>query len=517
MANIFSSVSDYLSGGGNTNAQALFSNALNRVQSVATPDLAGLAEQIKQEMLAGQITPAQYQATLQQVIGKMDAAGIDTTALQADSGMNNVNTDAATLGAARSQLDQLDKLGKNNGLSDADRAQFASIISQNDADARGQTQGTLDTLASQGQGGASGAALLARLTGGQSAANRNAAAGATVAQSAQARALDALKTALSGNTTLNSQLYGQDAAKAQAQDAINQFNANTKNSVAQFNASQQQSANQTNFQAAQAAEAARALAQNQASQYNATNQQDAAKTNQAVRNTASQLPYQAAQDQFNDTLAREGLAAGAAARAGSNAQSQANNTAQGAGQLISQGINGLTGLASGVKSLFGGNDASNALTGFSNVGTYGLGNSIPETAASYGSGVAGYPGGAPTGWDGGLFSGIGDTLSGWGSSIGDTIGSIFSDEDLKTGKREMSDDEVDKLMGEITAYKYRYKGDKSNPEQSGVMAQDLQKTMKDSVIDTPAGKMVQGPEMMSKALAILANNNERLRKLEGKN
>jgi hypothetical protein len=513
MANIFSSVSDYLSGGGNTNAQALFSNALNRVQNVATPDLPALADQIKQAMLAGQITPAQYQATLQQVIGKMDAAGMDTTALQADSGMNNVDTDAATLGAARGQLEQLDQLGKNNGLSDADRAQFASIIAQNDADARGQTQGTLDTLASQGQGGASGAALLARLTGGQSAANRNAAAGATVAQSAQARALDALKSALAGNTSLNQQLYSQDAAKAQAQDAVNQFNTSTKNSVAQFNATQQQAANQANFQAAQAAEAARALAQNQAAQYNATNQQDAAKANMAQQNTANALPYQAAQDNFTNTLNRENAAANAAARAGSNAQGQANNTAQGAGQLISQGINGITGLVNGAKNLFGSGDS---LTGISNVGTYGLGNSIPESAASYGSGVPGYPGGAPTGWDGGFFSGVGDTLSGWGSSIGDAIGGLFSDEDLKTGKRQMTDDEVDKLMGEITAYKYRYKGPKSNPEQSGVMAQDLQKTMKDSVIDTPAGKMVQGPEMMSKALAILANNNERLRKLEGK-
>jgi hypothetical protein len=71
-------------------------------------------------------------------------------------------------------------------------------------------------------------------------------------------------------------------------------------------------------------------------------------------------------------------------------------------------------------------------------------------------------------------------------------------------------------MAHMTAYKYRYKGPKTNPDQVGVMAQDMETGMPESVIDTPAGKMVQKPEALSQALAVLANQHERIRKLEGK-
>mgnify|MGYP000443918862 CR=1 FL=1 len=70
-------------------------------------------------------------------------------------------------------------------------------------------------------------------------------------------------------------------------------------------------------------------------------------------------------------------------------------------------------------------------------------------------------------------------------------------------------------MGEMTAYKYRYKGPQTNPTQVGVMAQDLGK-FGDSVVDTPAGKFVQKPEALGQALAVLANQHQRIMKLEGK-
>ena len=38
----------------------------------------------------------------------------------------------------------------------------------------------------------------------------------------------------------------------------------------------------------------------------------------------------------------------------------------------------------------------------------------------------------------------------------------------------------------------------------------------DSVIDTPAGKMIQKPEAMNMALAALANQHQRIKKLENK-
>jgi hypothetical protein len=47
------------------------------------------------------------------------------------------------------------------------------------------------------------------------------------------------------------------------------------------------------------------------------------------------------------------------------------------------------------------------------------------------------------------------------------------------------------------------------------MAQDMEKGM-GSVVNTPAGKMVQGTPALGKALAVLSNQHERLLKLEGK-
>jgi hypothetical protein len=96
----------------------------------------------------------------------------------------------------------------------------------------------------------------------------------------------------------------------------------------------------------------------------------------------------------------------------------------------------------------------------------------------------------------------------------DTIGGWFSDERLKTDKQQLSDADIDKMMAGLTGYKYRYKGDKSNPGQVGVMAQDVEKGMGDSVINTPAGKMLQGPQLMGHALSILANQHDRLLDLE---
>jgi GTPase involved in cell partitioning and DNA repair len=79
----------------------------------------------------------------------------------------------------------------------------------------------------------------------------------------------------------------------------------------------------------------------------------------------------------------------------------------------------------------------------------------------------------------------------------------------------MTDDEVQDLMDSLTAYRYKYKG-KNNPNQIGVMAQDLERGGSNAVVDTPAGKMVQKPEMMQEVLAMLAHTNKRLMKLEGK-
>jgi len=105
-------------------------------------------------------------------------------------------------------------------------------------------------------------------------------------------------------------------------------------------------------------------------------------------------------------------------------------------------------------------------------------------------------------------------MPGIGTVIGGIAGKLFSDEDLKTDKKALSDTEVDDMMARLTGYKYRYKGN-GNQQQAGVMAQDAEKGMPNSVVDTPAGKMIQKPEMLSNVLAILANQHDRIKRMEG--
>lgn len=110
--------------------------------------------------------------------------------------------------------------------------------------------------------------------------------------------------------------------------------------------------------------------------------------------------------------------------------------------------------------------------------------------------------------------------SDWGqsalTSVADTVSGWFSDENLKEDKTELTSDEVDDLLDNLTGFSYRYKGSKE--PGVGVMAQDLEKTpIEDNVVDTPKGKMVVNDDSMSSAmLAALANINDRVKYLEGK-
>jgi len=106
--------------------------------------------------------------------------------------------------------------------------------------------------------------------------------------------------------------------------------------------------------------------------------------------------------------------------------------------------------------------------------------------------------------------------TGIGESIVNGVTDWFSDENLKKDTTELTDEQVNDLLDNLTGYSYRYKG--SDKPGVGVMAQDLENTpLADKVVDTPKGKMVTGDaEMMSAMLAALANINNRVNNMENK-
>jgi hypothetical protein len=527
MPNIFSGLSNFLSGGALGDAQDFLTNAGKSLAEMSVPDLMALIPELQLQVQQGTMTPAQYQAAMAQVQGHMEPAQFQA-ALQEASNMTGVQSDQSTIQGARTALGQLDTIGKNKGLTDADRAQFDTVMNQANANAAQQRAGQLQQLQMQGNAG-TGAELAARLAGTQSTANSNAAAGANLAQSAQARALAAIQAGLTGNTNLNQQLFGQEAQKASAQDVINQFNAQAKNAVSAANAQAQQAANLANFNTANTVNQQNAAATNTAAAQNASNTQAAnalnfntaneiAGKNVGIKNTQLMMPLQTAQQSFTNLLDKNKAAAAAQLKAGENlatlGAAQAKDTT---GQLdwLGNQINGSGGAGGLVKTV---------VNGVEKVGKFLNGVFTPATAAEVSNIVdwASIPNagaGVTTAADafGSAFNGTGPL-----ENLGDTATDSgwldwLSDKNLKTDKKKLTDKEVDEMMATMSGYKYRYKGDKKNPMQAGILAQDMEKGMPDSVVNTPAGKMVQKPEAMSKALAVIANQHQRILKLEGKN
>lgn len=102
-------------------------------------------------------------------------------------------------------------------------------------------------------------------------------------------------------------------------------------------------------------------------------------------------------------------------------------------------------------------------------------------------------------------------------NIWDIGKTIFSDPKTKENKKELSDDEVDNIIGKLTGYKFNYKDQSSNPgTQVGVMTTDIKKTpMKGDVVNTDQGEiLVDNGNTDGMKLAILANIANRVKKLE---
>jgi Chaperone of endosialidase len=516
-----SALSPYLSnlatGGYLKKTADMLTGAGDRVRGIGRPDLLSVIPQLQQQVQQGTMTPAQYQASLAQIQGTMTPAQYQAalasvqgnmTPAQAeasqmeDSLMRGVNTDQQSLAGVRRNLTGLEDIAANKGLTEADRAQFAAIINQANAAEAQKRAAQIQQLQMQGNAG-TGAELAARLSGSQQTANANALAGANIAQSAQARALQALQEGVTGNQALNTSLFSQDTAKAQAQDAVNQFNAQARNAVAQANAQLAQQARLAEFNTANQMALANQAAANQAGQYNAGNQQA---SNLANYNTGNQFALQNAQalnqaGQYNagnqqaSNLANFNMANTIGAK---NTDIRNENLKMPYQATQANWTNALDQAKAGAGADIG---AGSAMASLIN----------PQINRANDQGAAAAKTTQPAPSSGGSSAKTSD----WLKLAGNVIGAIWSDEDTKTDKQKLSDAEVDQMMGDLTGYKYRYKGD-NNPQVNGVMAQDVEKGMPNSVVDTPAGKMIQKPEMMSNILAILANQHDRLLNVEGK-
>ena len=173
----------------------------------------------------------------------------------------------------------------------------------------------------------------------------------------------------------------------------------------------------------------------------------------------------------------------------------------------STGINAL-GQQSNIASMQGGNMANLAMTS-GNVAARGTASQTSVLGAGLSAG-------------GGLGMSFMNAPS--NSVMGGMASSFFSDERLKYGVDDITDEEVDEFLSALAPKSYEYTEeaiDKGAPtgRKSGVMAQDMQKSKlgKQLVKETPEGDLKVDSNMaLSALMAAGANANKRLKALENK-
>ena len=78
-----------------------------------------------------------------------------------------------------------------------------------------------------------------------------------------------------------------------------------------------------------------------------------------------------------------------------------------------------------------------------------------------------------------------------------------------------ADDKASQLLDSLKAYSYDYKDPQHGKgRQLGVMAQDLEHTLPQAVVDTPEGKKVHGAKLAGALAAASASMHARIKKLE---
>ena len=334
------SLLDILTGGKSGEASADEDAALAAIQGVQTPTQAQLTlPELQQYVSAGLMTPAQA-----------------TAALQSSNAYDNTQTDPATREAEMSALNQMQDVSDSGGMTGEMKAQLAAALNTANTNTQGERGSIMDSLAQRGVSNSLMGPAAQMAASGQDAQTANLAATQSAGQAEQ-NALTAMSQsgALAGN--IHNQDYTEQANKAAAQNAINQWNAQNTTQNNQFNAQNQQASNLYNTQNAQTVGNANTENANARTQYNA------------------QLP----QNVYNDQMQK--------------AQAEANVNAGKAGVATGQGnqnfevAGGLTGL--GATTLFGGNNFGGSGNAPGGSGGSSEGQGIGTSFSQLGSGSAG--------------------------------------------------------------------------------------------------------------------------------
>ncbi len=179
------------------------------------------------------LSPSDFQQMMME--GPLSAANVDVNPIEAAKMQLNPQLEQSQL----AQLAALEDLRKSGGLTAKDRANLATIESDINRNERGQREAILQNA--QMRGAATGGnALMAQLMAQQGSADRQSAAGMNIAGQAQDRAMQAGQGAGQLAGQMRGQTLGEQQAMTNAQNAINQFNAQQSLDAQRFNMGRQQ-------------------------------------------------------------------------------------------------------------------------------------------------------------------------------------------------------------------------------------------------------------------------------------
>jgi hypothetical protein len=419
---------------GDEDAQkAAYQNALKAIQDVNVPTIDEQRIALEKLESQGELTPEMVDAIS-----------------QGDTNLKNISTDPRLKDTQMQALQKLVQQG-SEGLTASDRAAITQINRGVDRDAEARNASILQNMAQRGMSG-SGAELAAQLASSQQAMDSANTQGNNLAAQATQRALEATTNAGNLGGQIRSQDYGEAANAAQAQDAIDRFNAANRQQVMSGNVA----------------------ARNNAQASNLANKQNIANQNVGLANQQEMYNKGLYQQQFNNQMTKaKGIAAQDNTLAGYYGQQAANTRGMwsGIGSAVDQGAQ-----AAFAGGMFGG-----AGTGVESAKPAGFMGPMPEKTTS--------------------------------PNYGAILSDKNAKKNITDGTNAI-EDFLDKLHSANYEYKdpNHSPGINTGVIAQDVEKSHVGKNM---VSETPEGKQIDVKKGVAAMMAATANLHHRLRKLEG--
>ncbi len=206
---------------------------------------------------------------------------LETAVNLGPSAMDGISTNPAMRQAQLNALSKMQQIGDEGGMNLSDKASLNNIMNESNAQAKGQQDAIMQNMAARGMSG-SGMEMVQRQMAAQNASNQAANAGLNVAAQAQQRALQAIMQSGQLGGQMQSQDFGQQAQKANAQDAISKFNAQNQQNILSQNVQ----------------------SKNQSQQWNANQSQNIANQNVGLNNDAQKYNNNLPQQNFNNQISK---------------------------------------------------------------------------------------------------------------------------------------------------------------------------------------------------------------------